>query len=169
MEHPCRTVRAMPDPNHPRSSPPCLCRDCARVTTLRFRCRPEPCRTPHSGTPHSGTPHSGTRHSGTTHSGTRHSGPGYLGDDPTLLRGRPLRRAAVAVLLRTARPCSPAEVLQAIESWGYAVASTRPGKAVADALAYEVDRGWLRRVGRGLYQVDRLSQGSRYRILADFR
>jgi hypothetical protein len=75
----------------------------------------------------------------------------------------------MAVLLRTGRPCSPAEVLGAIESWGYQVGSTTPGKAVADALAYEVGRGRLRRVGRGRYRVGRISRGSRYRILTAFR
>lgn len=136
----------MSDPPRPRSFSPCLCRDCAPNTGLWFRCRPQPCRTPHPE--------------------TRNSGPGFPGTELEPLRGRPLRRAAVAVLLRTGRPCSPAEVLGVIQSWGYRVGSAKPGKAVADALAYEVERGWLRRTGRGRYQVARISRGSRYRILA---
>lgn len=56
-----------------------------------------------------------------------------------------------------------------IEAWGYAIGGTRPGKAVADAMAHEVDRGWLRRVGRGQYVLGAVSRASRYRILALFR
>jgi len=138
----------MPEPTARRSPNLCLCRDCARATALPNRCKPKPCHTPHPE--------------------SRHSGPGVPGAEHRGLRGRPLRRAAVAVLLRTGRPCSPAEVLTAIESWGYTVASTRPGKAVADALAYEADRGWLQRVERGRYRVGRISRASRYRIFNDF-
>jgi predicted transcriptional regulator of viral defense system len=60
-------------------------------------------------------------------------------------------------------------VVTALEAWGFVVDSPRPAKAVADAMAYEVGRGWLRRVGRGRYRVGEISRGSQYRILSDFR
>jgi hypothetical protein len=72
------------------------------------------------------------------------------------------------VVIRAPRPCSPAEVTRIIEAWGYTVAGAKPNKAVADAMAYEVERGWLRRVRRGRYQMGRFSTSSRRRILALF-
>jgi hypothetical protein len=81
------------------------------------------------------------------------------------LRGRPLRRAALAVLLRAGRPLAVGDVLAAIEGGGRRVGSSYPRKAVADALAYEHDRGWAVRVGRGTYGVGRISATSRWRIL----
>lgn len=85
--------------------------------------------------------------------------------DPSLLRGRSLRRAALAVLLRAGRPLQVGEVLTAIEAWGRRVDAEYPRKALADALAYEHDRGWARRVRRGTYAVGTISKTSRWRVL----
>lgn len=85
------------------------------------------------------------------------------GSDP--LRGRPLRRAALATLLRAGRPLAVGEVLAAIEARGLRVGSTYPRKAVADALAYEHDRGWAVRVRRGTYAVGTISRTSQWRVL----
>lgn len=81
------------------------------------------------------------------------------------LRGRPLRRAALATLLAAGRPLDVGEVLAAIEARGFAVAAAYPRKAVADALGYEHDRGWAVRVRRGTYAVGRISRTSRWRVL----
>ena len=72
------------------------------------------------------------------------------------------------MVIRARRPCSPAEVTRIIEAWGHTVAGAKPSKAVADAMAYEVERGWLRRVARGRYLVGRFSTSSRRRILELF-
>jgi hypothetical protein len=70
--------------------------------------------------------------------------------------------------MRSWYPCSVSIVLDVLDQWGYEVGSGNPGKAVADALAYEVDRGWLRRVRRGWYAEGTVSPGSRHRILSLF-
>ena len=98
----------------------------------------------------------------------RHAGPGCAetADDP--LRGRPLRRAVCAVIMRSWYPCSVSIVLDVLDQWGYEVGTDNPSKAVADALAFEVDRRWLRRVERGWYAEGIVSRGSRHRILSLF-
>lgn len=82
-----------------------------------------------------------------------------------LLRGRPLRRAALAVLLQSGRPLAVGEVLAVLEARGRQVDAPYPRKALADALAYEHDRGWARRVRRGVYAPGTISRTSRWRIL----
>lgn len=83
----------------------------------------------------------------------------------TGLRGRPLRRAALAALLRAGRPLSVGEVLAAIEAGGDTVAGADPRKALADALAHEHDRGWAHRVARGTYRVGTITRSTRWRLL----
>ncbi len=70
--------------------------------------------------------------------------------------------------MRSWYPCSVSIVLEVLDEWGYEVGTDNPGKAVADALAFEVDRGWLRRVKRGWYTEGAVSPGSRHRILTLF-
>lgn len=84
---------------------------------------------------------------------------------PEPLWGRSLRRAALATLLRAGRPLAIGEVLAAIEARGRCVDAAYPRKAVADALAYEHDRGWAVRVRRGTYAVGSISKTSRWRVL----
>ena len=91
-----------------------------------------------------------------------------VGHELEPLRGRPLRRAAVAIVLRSIGPCTPSQVTREIEASGHTIANRSPVKAVADAMAYEVGRGWLRRVEKGLYGQGNISSGSRRRILALF-
>lgn len=88
------------------------------------------------------------------------------GPHPQGLRGRPLRRAALAVLLRAGGAVSITGVLEAIEAGGGRVGAAYPRKAVADALAYEHDRGWAVRVGRGVYRAGTISRSSQRRVLA---
>src|SRR6185437_8897826 len=57
------------------------------------------------------------------------------------LRGKWLRRAALAVLLRTGRPQTIGQVLHAVERLYGPVAGPAPNKLVADALGREVRRG----------------------------
>lgn len=79
-----------------------------------------------------------------------------------------MRRAAIAIVLRVNGPCSPVQETGAIQTLGYTIAIQYPMKAVADAMAYEVDRGWMQRVGKGLYVRGGTSIGREYRILALF-
>jgi hypothetical protein len=72
------------------------------------------------------------------------------------------------VIMRSWYPCSVSDVVEVLGQWGYEVGGRHPNKAVADALAYEVGRGWLRRVRRGWYAEGTVSAGSRYRILSLF-
>src|SRR6185437_2821598 len=57
------------------------------------------------------------------------------------LRGKWLRRAALAVLLRTGRPQTIGQVLHAVVRLYGPVAGPAPNKLVADALGREVRRG----------------------------
>jgi hypothetical protein len=81
------------------------------------------------------------------------------------LRGRPLRRAAVVVLLRAHQPLTVGAIQATIERDGRLVAGPAAGKRLADALGYEARRGWVVRVERGTYAVGRVSRSSQWRLL----
>ncbi|HEX4081764.1 MAG TPA: hypothetical protein VHX40_02285 [Acidimicrobiales bacterium] len=81
------------------------------------------------------------------------------------LRGRGLRRAVMAVLLRAGRPLTIGEILVAVEHGGRTVDGGYPRKRLADALGYEARRGWVVRVERGTYAVGRVSRTSKWRLL----
>jgi hypothetical protein len=81
------------------------------------------------------------------------------------LRGRTLRHAALAVLLRARRPLTLPEIHRALHVGGYAIAGSTPVKTLADALGYEHSRGRARRVRRGVYELGELTPARRRRVL----
>jgi len=86
-------------------------------------------------------------------------------DPPGDLRGRRLRRAAMAVLLEAGRPLTVGQILSAVERLHGPVPGPLPHKLMADALGWEVQRGWAVRVARGTYAVGTISPTSRWRLL----
>jgi hypothetical protein len=80
------------------------------------------------------------------------------------LRGRELRSAALAILLRAGRPMPLAEVHRQLHLDGYAIASRQPVQRLADALAYEITKGRSERVDRGIYRVGLLNPGEYRRL-----
>jgi hypothetical protein len=81
------------------------------------------------------------------------------------LRGRALRGAALAVLVRARRPLALPDIHRALHVGGYAVAGSTPVKALADALGYEHDRGRAHRISRGIYELGELTPARRRRLL----
>ena len=75
-------------------------------------------------------------------------------DDATPVRGRALRNAALAVLLRAGAPCTLAEIHRALHLRGHVLPGTDAVKQLGDALGYEERRGTVRRVARGTYALD---------------
>jgi len=80
------------------------------------------------------------------------------------LRGKHLRSAALAVLARNARAMTLVEIHRELHLYGYAIDSREPVKRLANSLGYEVAKGRVRRVDRGVYVLDRLNPGVRRRI-----
>lgn len=72
--------------------------------------------------------------------------------DAIALWGRRLRSVCLALLRgRGAMPLTELHAL--LHRHGYVIANRAHVKALADALAYEVDQGRVRRVARGVYQL----------------
>jgi hypothetical protein len=80
------------------------------------------------------------------------------------VRGKHLRSAALAVLARNARSMSLVEIHRELHLYGYAIDSREPVKQLANSLGYEVSKGRVRRVDRGVYVLDRLNPGERRRV-----
>jgi hypothetical protein len=72
--------------------------------------------------------------------------------DATLLRGRALRRAALAALGRAGVPQALPDIHRALHLAGQRLTSDQPVKQLADALRYEEQKGRVRRVARGTYE-----------------
>ena len=71
-------------------------------------------------------------------------------DVVVVVRGYELRALLVLVLDEAGRPLEVPGLVAAVRAAGFELAG-RPGKAVADALRWEVARGRVRRFGRGTY------------------
>src|SRR5207302_903541 len=85
--------------------------------------------------------------------------------DAADLWGRCLRHAALATLILAAAPLTVGEVLAGIEARGRRITARYPRRALADALAYECQRGRVVRQCRGTYRACRLPKTTRWRIL----
>ena len=66
------------------------------------------------------------------------------------LTGLELRSVLVVVLLDAASPRTVSDLVEALRGAGFDLGA-RPGKAVSDALRWEVRRGRVVRLGRGRY------------------
>ena len=79
------------------------------------------------------------------------------------LAGLDLRSALVLVLLEQQRPMSVAELVRALRRRGLQPPPD-PGKAVSDALRWEVRRGRVRRVRRGVYAPGLVAKSTKHRM-----
>lgn len=82
-----------------------------------------------------------------------------------VIRGLQLRSVLVLALLRRDQPMSVAELVRAVHQAGFAPPG-RPGKAVADALRWEIGRGRVHRLGRDKYRAGYVASVTRYRMRA---
>jgi hypothetical protein len=74
---------------------------------------------------------------------------------PSTLPDRAFRYRLTLMVWSVARPVSVAELVVALTDSGH-LPEGRPSKVVSDALRWEVRRGRIRRVGRGLYTAGRM-------------
>ena len=86
-------------------------------------------------------------------------------DDLPVLRGLALRSLLVLVLLDAGRPMTVPALTAAAERQGFAFAE-HAGKVAADALRWEVARGRVVRVGRGVYAAGRVAKATKHRMRA---
>ena len=70
------------------------------------------------------------------------------------INGLRLRELLVLILLRHAAPMTVAALVAAVDARGFYV-DGRAGKVVSDQLRYELERGRVLRVRRGLYVQER--------------
>lgn len=66
------------------------------------------------------------------------------------LSGIDLRYLLTLILRGAGRPLTVAELIRAVERAGFAVHG-RPSKTISDALRWEIARGRVERLGRGVY------------------
>jgi hypothetical protein len=88
-----------------------------------------------------------------------------LDSEPLHLAGLDLRSALVVLLLDRGRPMPLAEMDARLRRAGFVLAG-RPGKAVSDALRWEVARGRVRRLGRGIYGPGVVAKSTKHRMRA---
>jgi hypothetical protein len=82
-----------------------------------------------------------------------------------ILRGIELRSLLVLVLLERRRAMTVAELVDAVDRRGFAL-DGRPSKAVSDALRWEVGRGRVVGVRRGVYRPGHVAKVTRHRMQA---
>ena len=90
--------------------------------------------------------------------------PNFIDERP-VLRGLALRSLLVLVLLDTGRPLTLPALTAAAERRGFAFAE-HAGKEAADALRWEVARGRVVRVGRGVYTAGTVAKTTKHRMRA---
>lgn len=78
------------------------------------------------------------------------------------LRGIELRYV-LAMQLAVHGPATIAELIDALQWHSFGVRG-RPSKAISDALRWEVERGRVRRLGRGRYGPGSMPRGTEHRI-----
>ena len=81
---------------------------------------------------------------------------------PTL-RGLDLRSAVVVLLLARQRPATLVDLASMLRRDGFDVGPA-PTKTIADALRWEVRRGRVARVGRGIYAAGTVAKASKHRM-----
>lgn len=79
------------------------------------------------------------------------------------IRGLRLRELLVLILLRHATPMTVGALVAAVDACGFRIEG-RAGKVVSDQLRYEVARGRVHRVGRGLYVAGAVTRQARWRM-----
>lgn len=84
-------------------------------------------------------------------------------DELLVVRGLELRSLLVLVLLDRGGPVSVSELSEAVGRSGFAVRG-RPSKQIADALRWEVARGRVVRLERGMYAAGHVAKVTRHRM-----
>ncbi|MGB9224375.1 hypothetical protein [Mycobacterium sp.] len=79
------------------------------------------------------------------------------------LHGIELRYVLTRILSQIG-PATIAELNDALVRWGFCVPG-RASKAISDALRWEIGRGRVRRLGRGLYGPAYIPHATEYRII----
>lgn len=79
------------------------------------------------------------------------------------IAGLRLRELLVLILLRNAAPMPVAELVTAVHGRGFRIEG-RAGKVVSDQLRYELARGRVQRVGRGVYVAGTVTRQARWRM-----
>ena len=79
------------------------------------------------------------------------------------IRGLRLRELLVLILLRHARPMTVSALIAAVDAHGFRIEG-RAGKVVSDQLRYELARGRVERVGRGVYVAGTVTRQARWRM-----
>ena len=79
------------------------------------------------------------------------------------ISGLRLRELLVLILLGRAAPTTVAALVAAVEALGFRIEG-RAGKVVSDQLRYEIARGRVHRVGRGLYFAGTVTRQARWRM-----
>jgi hypothetical protein len=82
---------------------------------------------------------------------------------PQRIRGLRLRELLVLILQRHAAPMTIEELVAAVAACGFRIEG-RAGKVVSDQLRYELARGRVRRVDRGVYVVGAVTRQARWRM-----
>jgi hypothetical protein len=80
-----------------------------------------------------------------------------------LLRGIELRYVLTMQLSQNG-PATVVELIDELDRHGFCTRG-RPPKAVSDALRWEIARGRVRRLGRGVYAVAYIPHSTEYRII----
>jgi hypothetical protein len=76
-----------------------------------------------------------------------------------------IRCSALVILLRRGHAMTIPEIQRAIEASGRTFGSRVPNRALADALAWDVKKGRVRRVSRGVYVAHRVPPSTARRLL----
>ena len=79
------------------------------------------------------------------------------------VRGLDLRSLLVLLLVDAGHPLTVSELDAVVRSSGFELAG-RPGKAVADALRWEVHRGRVRKLERSLYAAGAVAKVTKHRM-----
>ena len=85
-------------------------------------------------------------------------------DSERMIRGLELRYLLTALLIESGRPVPVDELVERIRADGFRLPG-RPGKVVSDALRWDVRRGRVVRVDRGVYRVGTVPRQTKSRIL----
>lgn len=79
------------------------------------------------------------------------------------IRGLRLRELLVLILSRHTAPMTVGALVAAVDDHGFRIEG-RAGKVVSDQLRYELARGRVHRVGRGLYVAGTVTRQARWRM-----
>jgi hypothetical protein len=86
-----------------------------------------------------------------------------LVDNQRAAKGLRLRSLLVLLLLEAGRPLTVPDLVRSAHRWGFSVEG-RAGKTISDALRWEIRRGRVRKLGRGVYAVGTVDKVTKHRM-----